>query len=396
MLKGKHIVIGVTGGIAAYKVVDVVSRLKKLNAEITIIMTENASKFVTPLTFRSLSLNEVVVDMFAPPTKWEVEHIAIAQRADLFLIAPATANMIGKIAGGIADDMLSTVVMATKAPVWIAPAMNTGMYTNPIVQDNLKKLKNYGYHFIDPDEGRLACGDIGAGKLAQPEKIVEKIVDAFVSKDLLGKRFLITAGPTQEAIDPIRYITNHASGKMGYALAKDVRSRGGQVTLISGPVNLEAPDGVNLVPVVSSQEMYQAVMEHLDHNDVVIKSAAVADYTPELYHDQKIKKQASDWQIPLKSTKDIALEIGKIKKDQVFVGFAAETENLLENGQKKIKKKGFDFIVCNDISKPGAGFKGDTNIVTIIDKKGQSQAYEQMSKSALASLIIDKVKTYMK
>ena len=396
MLKGKHIVIGVTGGIAAYKVVDVVSRLKKLNAEITIIMTENASKFVTPLTFRSLSLNEVVVDMFAPPTKWEVEHIAIAQRADLFLIAPATANMIGKIAGGIADDMLSTVVMATKAPVWIAPAMNTGMYTNPIVQDNLKKLKNYGYHFIDPDEGRLACGDIGAGKLAQPEKIVEKIVDAFVNKDLLGKRFLITAGPTQEAIDPIRYITNHASGKMGYALAKDVHSRGGQVTLISGPVNLEAPDGVNLVPVVSSQEMYQAVMEHLDHNDVVIKSAAVADYTPELYHDQKIKKQASDWQIPLKSTKDIALEIGKIKKDQVFVGFAAETENLLENGQKKIKKKGFDFIVCNDISKPGAGFKGDTNIVTIIDKKGQSQAYEQMSKSALASLIIDKVKTYMK
>lgn len=396
MLKGKHIVIGVTGGIAAYKVVDVVSRLKKLNAEITIIMTENASKFVTPLTFRSLSLNEVVVDMFAPPTKWEVEHIAIAQRADLFLIAPATANMIGKIAGGIADDMLSTVVMATKAPVWIAPAMNTGMYTNPIVQDNLKKLKSYGYHFIDPDEGRLACGDIGAGKLAQPEKIVEKIVDAFVKKDLVGKKFLITAGPTQEAIDPIRYITNHASGKMGYALAKDVVSRGGQVTLVSGPVNLLPPDGVNLIPVVSSQEMYQAVMDHLDSNDVVIKSAAVADYTPELYQDQKIKKQASDWQIPLKSTKDIALEIGKVKKNQIFVGFAAETENLLENGRRKIQKKGFDFIVCNDISKPGAGFKGDTNIVTIIDQKGQSQAYDQMSKSALATLIIDKVKTYMK
>ena len=396
MLKGKHIVIGVTGGIAAYKVVDVVSRLKKMNAEITIIMTENASKFVTPLTFRSLSLNEVVVDMFAPPTKWEVEHIAIAQRADLFLIAPATANMIGKIAGGIADDMLSTVVMATKAPVWIAPAMNTGMYTNPIVQDNLKKLKSYGYHFIDPDEGRLACGDIGAGKLAQPEKIVEKIVDAFVKKDLVGKKFLITAGPTQEAIDPIRYITNHASGKMGYALAKDVVSRGGQVTLVSGPVNLLPPDGVNLIPVVSSQEMYQAVMDHLDSNDVVIKSAAVADYTPELYKDQKIKKQASDWQIPLKSTKDIALEIGKVKKNQIFVGFAAETENLLENGQSKIQKKGFDFIVCNDISRPGAGFKGDTNIVTIIDQKGQSQAYEQMSKSALATIIIDKVKTYMK
>jgi phosphopantothenoylcysteine decarboxylase/phosphopantothenate--cysteine ligase len=396
MLKGKHIVIGVTGGIAAYKVVDVVSRLKKLNAEITIIMTDHATQFVTPLTFRSLSLNEVVVDMFAPPSKWEVEHIAIAQRADLFLIAPATANMIGKIAGGIADDMLSTVVMATKAPVWIAPAMNTGMYTNPIVQSNFKKLKSFGYHFIDPDEGRLACGDIGAGKLAQPERIVDEIVKAFVKKDLIGKKFLITAGPTQEAIDPIRYITNHASGKMGYALAEDVISRGGQVTLVSGPVHIKAADGVNLINVLSSQDMYDAVMDQLDQHDVVIKTAAVADYTPETYHEQKIKKQSSNWQIPLKSTKDIAFDIGKNKNQQVFVGFAAETENLIENGRKKIEKKAFDFIVCNDVSKVGAGFKSDTNIVTIIDNKGQTNAYEQMTKKALATIIIDKVKTYMK
>lgn len=396
MLTGKHIVIGVTGGVAVYKVVDVVSRLKKLNAEITIVMTKNATEFVTPLTFRSLSLNEVVTDMFKAPTRWDVEHIAIAQRADLFLIAPATANIIGKMANGIADDMLSTVVMATKAPVWIAPAMNTGMYTNPVVEENIKKLRALAYNFIDPDSGRLACGDIGAGKLAQPERIVQTILDAFGPKDLLGKRFLITAGPTQEAIDPVRYITNHASGKMGYALAEEVLGRGGRVTLVSGPVQLQPPKGADLVSVVSSQDMYEAVMANRSGVDVVIKSAAVADYSPLEYSDHKVKKKAGDLSIALKRTQDIAYALGQEKNGQVLVGFAAETQDVLVNGQKKIDKKAFDFIVCNDISQPGAGFKGDTNIVTILDDKGHVDRYGQMLKRDLAKIIIDKTITYMK
>jgi len=396
MLKGKHIVIGVTGGIAVYKAVDVVSRLKKLGADITVIMTKNATEFVSPLTFRSLALNEVVVDMFKPPTTWDVEHIAIAQRADLFLVAPATANIIGKMAHGIADDMLSTVVMATKAPVWVAPAMNTGMYTNPVVQRNMDDLRSLGYQFIDPDSGRLACGDIGAGKFAQPERIVDTIVRAFRDKDLEGKHYLITAGPTQEAIDPVRYITNHASGKMGYALAEEVLSRGGQVTLVSGPVHLDPPRGAELVPVVSSQDMFEAVMARADHADVIIKSAAVADYTPSDYSPVKMKKSDGNLSIGLKRTQDIAKNLGQQIGQQVFVGFAAETHDLIENGKKKIKSKGFDFIVCNDISQAGAGFKSDTNIVTLIDKDEKVVAYEKMLKTDLACVIIDKTKTYMK
>lgn len=392
MLKGKHVVVGVTGGIAVYKVVDVVSRLKKLQAEVTVVMTKNAAEFVTPLTFKSLSLNYVVVDMFEEPRTWDVEHIAIAQRADLFLVAPATANIIGKMNHGIADDMLSTVVMATKAPVWIAPAMNTGMYTNPVVQRNITGLKDLGYNFIEPDSGRLACGDIGVGKLASPERIVDTIVEAMVNRDLEGKKFVITAGPTQEAIDPVRYITNHSSGKMGYALAEAASRRGADVTLISGPVNLVTPVGVNRIDVVSSADMYDAVMSNLEA-DVIIKSAAVADYTPAEYQDQKIKKN-DDMAIKLKRTEDIAQTIGEKSLGHVFVGFAAESENIIENAKKKIKKKHFDFIVCNDISKKGAGFKGDTNIVSIIDSADQIVNYDQMLKTDLAKLIIDKVKTY--
>lgn len=390
MLKGKHIVIGVTGGIAVYKVVDVVSRLKKLNADITVLMTKNATEFVTPLTFKSLALNYVVVDMFEEPRTWEVEHIAIAQRADLFLVAPATANIIGKMAHGIADDMVSTVVMATKAPVWIAPAMNTGMYTNAVVQRNMDDLKSLGYHFIEPDSGRLACGDLGMGKLASPERIVETIVNAMVKKDLEGKKILITAGPTQEAIDPVRYITNHSSGKMGYAIAEEARNRGAEVTLVSGPVNLQKISGIETIDVVSAAEMYDAVMSRVDDMDIVIKSAAVADYRPAHYADQKMKKSDDDLSIALERTKDIAKFIGSIKAKQFFVGFAAESENVIENAKKKIKSKKFDLIVCNDISQKDAGFKSDTNIVSMISKEGVVEHYEKMLKKDIAKIILDK------
>lgn len=395
MLKGKHIVLGVTGGIAAYKAVDVVSRLKKLGAEITVIMSKNASEFVTPLTFRSLSLNYVVVDMFEEPKTWNVEHISIAQRADLFLMAPATANIIGKIASGIADDMVSTVVMATKAPVWIAPAMNTGMYTNPIVQRNIETLRDLGYHFIEPDSGRLACGDLGIGKLASPERIVDTIVKSFCDQDLKGQRILITAGPTQEAIDPVRYITNHSSGKMGYAIAEAAMLRGAEVILVSGPVHLDPIQNVQTIHVLSAEDMYHAVMDNMDV-DVIIKSAAVADYTPDCVADQKLKKSDDDLSIALKRTQDIAQTIGNSKKPQVFVGFAAETEHVIENAKRKIKKKGFDFIVSNDLSKSGAGFKSDTNIVTIIDKNDEITSLDLMKKSELADIILDKVKSLIK
>ncbi len=392
MLNGKHIVIGVTGGIAVYKVVDVVSRLKKLGAEITIIMTKHATEFVTPLTFRSLSLNYVVVDMFEEPKTWNVEHISIAQRADLFLMAPATANIIGKMAHGIADDMVSTVVMATKAPIWIAPAMNTGMYTNPVVQKNIKELTSLGYRFIEPDSGRLACGDIGVGKLASPERIVETITNALVKNDFDGKKILITAGPTQEAIDPVRYITNHSSGKMGYAIAEAARNRGAEVTLVSGPVHIPGISGVETIDVITAQEMYDAVMAKMGEMDIIIKSAAVADYRPTTISNEKMKKSDDDLSIPLERTFDIALDISKKKTHQKVVGFAAESENVVENAIRKVKKKDFDFIVCNDIKQAGAGFKGDTNIVSIIDKNGDVKHYEQMMKKDIAEIILDKLR----
>lgn len=396
MLTGKNIVIGVTGGIAVYKVVDVVSRLKKLNADVSVIMTKNATEFVTPLTFRSLSLNYVVADMFEEPKSWNVEHISLAQKADLFLVAPATANVIGKMNHGIADDMLTTVVMATKAPVWIAPAMNTGMYTNPIVARNIRELEGLGYNFIEPDSGRLACGDLGIGKLASPERIVDEIVKALTKeKDLLGKKLLITAGPTQEAIDPVRYITNHSSGKMGYAIAKAAKERGADVTLVSGPVNLEKISGIETIYIKTAEEMYNAVINNMDESDIIIKSAAVADYRPSVISSQKVKKRDEDLSISLERTKDIAREVGMKKDSKVFVGFAAETENVIENGKKKIEKKNFDFIVCNDISEKDAGFKSDTNIVTLVDKGGNIKSYEKMLKTEIAEVILDKVKEYL-
>lgn len=394
MFKDKTIVIGVSGGIAVYKTLDVISRLRKLGVNVYVIMTASATEFVTPLSFQSLSQNYVVCDMFEDPKTWDVEHISLAKKADVFLIAPATANTIGKMANGIADDMLTTTVMATKAKVLIAPAMNTNMYENPIVQRNINILKELGYNFIDPESGRLACGDTGKGKLATPENIVDEVVKLLsTEQDLKGKSIIVTAGPTMESIDPVRFISNRSSGKMGYAIAAQAINRGAHVTLISGPTNLTPPQNLKkLIRIESAKDMYDAVTENLDVNQVVIKSAAVADYKPKDYSDKKIKKSNDDLSIELDRNKDIAYEIGKIKNDKVLVGFAAETNDLIENAKGKVKKKNLDFIVANDLTKEGAGFGVDTNIVKIIDKEGNITEYPKMKKEEVANVILDKVK----
>lgn len=397
MLSNKTIIVGVTGGIAAYKACDVVSKLKKLNANIHVIMTESACEFVKPMTFQTLSNNFVINDMFKEPKTWEVEHIELAKKADAFLIVPATANFIGKLAAGIADDMLTTTVMATRAPVIIAPAMNTNMYTNRIVQANMDKLGDLGYRFIDPASGRLACGDIGAGKLADVDDILAFIVDFFEkeseAKDLAGRRIMISAGPTIEAIDPVRYITNRSSGKMGYAIAKRAVARGAQVTLVSGKTDLEVPEGLaKFISIESADDLYENLVGEFDSNDVVIQSAAVADYKPKSYSDKKIKKKDSDLSIELCRNKDIAQELGKIKGDKVLVGFAAETNDVLENAAKKVKKKNLDFIVANDLTMQGAGFSTETNIVKIIEADGSIKEYPKLLKSEVGDIILDKVR----
>ena len=397
MLSNKTIIVGVTGGIAAYKACDVVSKLKKLNANIHVIMTESACEFVKPMTFQTLSNNFVINDMFKEPKTWEVEHIELAKKADAFLIVPATANFIGKLAAGIADDMLTTTVMATRAPVIIAPAMNTNMYTNRIVQANMDKLEDLGYRFIDPSSGRLACGDIGAGKLADVDDILAFIVDFFEkeseAKDLAGRRIMISAGPTIEAIDPVRYITNRSSGKMGYAIAKRAVARGAQVTLVSGKTDLEVPEGLaKFISIESADDLYENLVGEFDSNDVVIQSAAVADYKPKSYSDKKIKKKDSDLSIELCRNKDIAQELGKIKGDKVLVGFAAETNDVLENAAKKVKKKNLDFIVANDLTMQGAGFSTETNIVKIIEADGSIKEYPKLLKSEVGDIILDKVR----
>lgn len=398
MLKDKTVVIGVSGGIAVYKVCDVVSRLKKLNANVHVIMTNSATEFVTPLTFQSLSQNYVVNDMFEEPKTWDVEHISLAKKADVFLIAPATANVIGKVANGICDDMLTTTVMATTGKVLIAPAMNTNMYKNPILQRNINILKELGYNFVKPESGRLACGDVGEGKLASPEVIVNTLIDLLNNrdKDLQGKKIMITAGPTVESIDPVRYLTNRSTGKMGYAIAKMAVDRGADVTLVSGPTNITPPANLNkLIKIQSAEEMYNAIINNFDENHVIIKSAAVADYKPKTYSDKKIKKSNDDLVIELDRNKDIAYELGKIKKDKILVGFAAETNDLIENAKGKVNKKNLDFIVANDLTEEGAGFGTDTNIVKIIDKEGNVTEYPQMKKDEVANVILDKVKSLL-
>ncbi|WP_195947218.1 bifunctional phosphopantothenoylcysteine decarboxylase/phosphopantothenate--cysteine ligase CoaBC [Paraclostridium bifermentans] len=397
MLKDKTVVIGVCGGIAVYKACDLVSKLKKTGVNVHVIMTKSATEFVAPLTFQTLSQNYVVEDMFESPKTWDVEHISLAKKADVFVLAPATANVIGKVANGIADDMLTTTIMATKAKVLIAPAMNTNMYENPVVQRNIQTLKDLDYKFVEPESGRLACGDIGSGKLASVDTIFNSIIELLeIKKDLEGTSMIITAGPTVESIDPVRYITNRSTGKMGYSIAKKAIERGADVTLVSGPTNIVPPQNLKkFIQIESAEDMYNAVLENMDENQVIIKSAAVADYRPKEYSDNKIKKSDDDLSIRLDRTKDIALELGKIKNNKILVGFAAETNDLLENAKNKIQKKNLDFIVANDLTQDGAGFGVDTNIVKIIDREGVIQEHPKMKKEEVADVILDKIKTLL-
>ena len=394
MLTGKTIVLGVTGGIAAYKSANLASMLIKLHADVHVIMTQNATKFITPMTFETLTNNKCIVDTFDRNFSFDVKHVSLAKRGDLFVVAPCTANVIGKLAHGICDDMLTTTMLATRAPKLIAPAMNTGMWENPILQDNLTKLQGYGYHIISPIVGRLACGDTGTGKMQSEEVIVEHILSFMAKeKDLAGKRYLITAGPTQEAIDPVRYITNHSSGKMGYAIAKMARLRGAQVTLVSGPVNIKPFEGVEVVSVKSAADMFEVVTTRSSQADVVIMCSAVADYTPAVYVDQKVKKHDGELKIELKRTQDILGWLGEHKAaNQTLVGFSMETENLIENSRAKLLKKHADLICANSIAGGNTGFAVDTNKVTLIS----NQAVKELplcSKEETANLIIDHIKT---
>jgi phosphopantothenoylcysteine decarboxylase/phosphopantothenate--cysteine ligase len=386
----KVVVLGVTGGIAAYKALDIVSRLKKLDIDVHVIMTDSAEHFITPLSFQSMSQNAVITDMFKEPKTFEIQHISLAKKADVFIVVPATANIIGKVANGIADDMLSTTIMATRAPVLFAPAMNTNMYENVIVQKNIASLKALGYSFVEPAFGRLACGDVGRGKLADAEDIMEHIeMLLHNNKELSGKKFLITAGPNCEDIDPVRYITNRSSGKMGYALAKAARNRGADVTLVSGPVSLKKPYGMKVIDIYSAEDMYKAVDDHFEGCDVLIGAAAVADYRPKEVSSSKIKKTDDDMFIPLTRNKDIMKEMGIRKTHQILVGFAAETDNLLENAKAKIQKKNLDMIVANDVKATGSGFKSDTNTARIIKSFGEILDLPNMPKEQLSDAILD-------
>lgn len=394
-MNNKTVVLGVTGGIAVYKACDLVSSLRKLGIEVHVIMTKSASEFVTPMTFQTMSQNFVTLDMFEEPKTWDVEHIALAKKADVFVVAPATANIIGKMANGIADDMLSTTLMATRAPILVAPAMNTNMYSHPVTQENINKLERLGYKFVEPASGRLACGDEGKGKLAPVEEILKEILKLLNprQKDLEGKKVLITAGPTMESLDPVRFLTNRSSGKMGYAIAKAAVARGAKVTLVSGKTSQIPPLGLDkFIPIESAVDMYNAVMENLESSDIIIKSAAVADYRPKNVSDKKIKKTDGDLVIELERNPDILMEVGKKKGSKVLVGFAAETNDLIENASKKVKKKNLDFIVANDLTKEGAGFGVDTNIVKILHREGKIEELPIMEKEALADEILDRAK----
>ncbi|WP_293971380.1 bifunctional phosphopantothenoylcysteine decarboxylase/phosphopantothenate--cysteine ligase CoaBC [uncultured Ruminococcus sp.] len=390
MLKGKTVLLGVTGGIAAYKIANLASALVKLHADVNVIMTQNATNFINPITFESLTGNKCIVDTFDRNFKFKVEHIALAELADVFMVAPASANVIGKIANGIADDMLTTTFMACKKKKILAPAMNTNMYENPIVQDNIKKLKDYGMEIIEPATGYLACGTTGSGKLPDEKILLEYILrEVAYEKDLSGKTVLVTAGPTREAIDPVRFISNHSTGKMGYAIARGASLRGARVILVSGTVSIEPPLFAELVPVVSAEDMYNAVMKYKDEADIIIKSAAVADYTPATMSSEKIKKQDGDMRIELKRTKDILKELGNSRRVNQFIcGFAMETENMIENAVKKLESKNVDMIVANSLKTEGAGFGTDTNIVTLITKDGKTEL-PLMSKDEVAMKILD-------
>ena len=390
MLRGKTVVLGVTGSIAAYKMANVASMLVKRGCEVHVVMTKNATHFINPIAFESLTNTKCLVETFDRNFQFHVAHVSLTDKADVMLIAPASANVIGKIAGGIADDMLTTTVMACQKPVIIAPAMNTKMYENPILQDNLDKLRRFGYEIIEPASGHLACGTSGAGKMPSEEVLVSHIERCISKeKDLKGKKVLVTAGPTVESIDPVRYISNHSSGRMGYAIAKAAMLRGAEVTLVSGPTSLEAPMFVNTVNIRSAADMYEAVMERRDEQDIIIKAAAVADYTPAEVSNEKVKKKDDEMRIPLTRTKDILKALGENRKDGQFLcGFSMETQNMLENSRAKLKKKNIDMIVANNLKEEGAGFKTDTNVVTLITEK-EELPLPPMSKDEVADHLLD-------
>lgn len=392
MLKGKTVVLAVSGSIAAYKIASLASALKKLHANVQVLMTENAVNFINPITFETLTENKCLVDTFDRNFQYSVEHVALAKQADVVLVAPASANVIGKIAHGIADDMLTTTVMACKCKKIIAPAMNTNMFENPILQDNLKILEHYGYEVISPAVGYLACGDTGAGKMPEPELLLQYILrEIAYEKDMQGKRVLVTAGPTQESIDPVRFITNHSTGKMGYAIAKMCMLRGAEVTLVSGPTALAKPEFVHSVDVVTAKEMYEEVTKRAKDQDIIIKAAAVADYRPKSVSSEKMKKKDDDLAISMERTDDILKFLGEHKKEHQFLcGFSMETENMLENSRKKLEKKHLDMIVANNLKVEGAGFAGDTNVVTIIT--GQEEvSLGKMTKEETALRILDEI-----
>lgn len=396
MLKGKTVILGVTGSIAAYKIANLTSMLVKMRCDVYVIMTQNATNFINPITFETLTNHKTLVDTFDRNFNYNIEHVSLAKKADVVLIAPASANVIGKIAGGIADDMLTTTVMACRCKKIISPAMNTGMYENPILQDNLKKLKHFGYEIIEPDTGILACKDVGAGKMPSEQVLLQHILrEIRFEKDMTGRRVVVTAGPTKEAIDPVRYITNHSTGKMGYAIANVAAQRGAEVVLITGETSIEKPPFVRTIEVVSAEDMFNAVVDTVEENtgndDIVIMSAAVADYTPANVADEKIKKADGAGNIELKRTKDILKYLGENRRGRQFLcGFSMETENMLENSRKKLQNKNIDMIVANNLKVAGAGFGTDTNIITVITKN-ETEELPIMSKDEAAIRILDKI-----
>ena len=396
MLKGKTVILGVTGSIAAYKIASLASMLVKKQVNVHVIMTQNATNFINPITFETLTGHKCLVDTFDRNFEFQVEHVSLAKQADVVMIAPASANVIGKLAHGIADDMLTTTLLACRCPKFLSPAMNTAMYENPIVQDNLKILKKYGYEVITPASGYLACGDTGSGKMPEPETLYQYIEKELAGpKDLTGKKVLVTAGPTQENIDPVRYITNHSSGKMGYAVAKAAMLRGAEVTLVSGQTALTPPMFVDYVQITTAEEMYQAVTSRSDEQDIIIKAAAVADYRPKTVYDNKVKKQDGQMSIELERTRDILAYLGEHKRENQFLcGFSMETENMIGNSRAKLQKKNLDMVAANNVKVEGAGFQGDTNVMTLITQD-QEIALPLMSKEEVADKILDTIRSAM-
>lgn len=392
MLKGKHVLLGVTGSIAAYKIANLASMLMKQHCKVTVVMTKNATNFINPITFETLTGNKCLIDTFDRNFQYSVEHVSLAKETDVVLIAPASANVIAKLAHGIADDMLTTTILACECPKIVAPAMNTHMYHNPIVQDNIKTLKHYGMEVIQPDNGYLACGDIGEGKMPSEEVLFSYLLKSIAyEKDLIGKNIMVTAGPTQEAIDPVRFITNHSTGKMGYAIAKACMLRGANVTLVTGPTQIKHPDFVTVIPIVSGQDMFQAVKDNFLEQDIIIKAAAVADYRPMEVAEEKVKKQEETSSLYLERTTDILQFLGEHRrKGQILCGFSMETEHMIENSRKKLEKKKVDIIIANNLKETGAGFGTQTNRVTVITKEREEQL-PLLSKEEVAHAIIDRI-----